>query len=1337
MADTATATDSIGLDYRINLAQLADSIKGAKSQLDKFHKELASLSKSASVTITIHDKAAKAQVAQFKNAIQATLNKAGELEIKEVTQPFGKTSGAVPRMTKDFNNLFTAMGRDEKRLGELNKAFNTVNRSIEKQSLAMTARGQKGGGEFYRTANREVMTLNHLKGTLVATSTGFRNVAAETQRAEAAKAKAVANRAYESKLKAETIAAKQLAAAQAKTAKAATVVSPISELKKMGITSATTTEQFHKMNFAVADHAKIAQLTRVQIKELQSSMASTGKATEEQAHQFNRLGKRLEHSEYQVRKQSSAMGDARRAQERWGAGFKYMMLSQMAWIASGAIIFGAIQGIAQALRDFLDFNQGLVDAAAITQATASGYEKMEAAAMSAFKNSTMGAKEATDALKILGQSGMDAADAAVALETVYKITTATGGDVTTVVKFLTTALNVWKLSAEDAAKVGNVLGAALNYSKLEVEDLGVSFNYVASMAKTIGMSIEELAATMAVMSNAGIKASTIGTGLRGVFSKLISSSPKLEKELDKVELKFSDVSLTSHTLFESLETLSKAGYDLRNVFTGMTRREAASLNVMLEQGVERFNLMAQALKDTTAVEVMFERSMMGMKNQLTLTGHQIQAVFLEGLKGSQTIIIGVAKAIQALVAAIRDLAPVLIGVEVSFAAIKIGMMLTAAASIKLAAGFTAATVATGFLDKALLMLDKHPIILGLTLLIGAFTAGKLIIDKFTKSAEESTSELNREIDALRKLQIILMDSNRTDKEKLEIMADYAKTFKFLQPLLINQKISLEDTVKLISTENKARENSKIAIEEQTLAIKEQQLARAEALKTQDHWLMNFALVTGPSEPYLKNLKEEIALLKDRIAIMKGEKKEKTIDRDMSYELTADMKEALDKLEYEAKDARGKAKADLDKGLNEFGITEKTKTELLTEQAKKRIEIDKKARAEMIEDPSSSALILAERDEKIAALDAQLRAQELLFAAYNKEITKIDEDAESDRQKIKDKALKDIEDRVGKREKAEKNAIKKVSGYNEDYLKLQYDLEKDLIDAEEEGYDKRIKLWDLESKARKKIYADLLKEAEDYYTKLATTVDRSPIIEKEMKRLAALILTIKELQPKLGIIKAKEKPKDPKDIGAGALEGLRKYRKLIEDEYKIWEDMAYEAAMAMQNSFSDLFFDAMMGDLKSLGDYWKSFTTSIKRMIANMASMWLMLSVFNLGGIAASHSGGLIKAHSGGLIKKMHSGGQNLKSDETIRVLKDQEYVIKDSSTRSIGVAALNYANQTGRLPQTQPQQVVNKNYTYIYAMDSESIDLALRKRGAGAISDISLNAGAYARGRRDPRAGRG
>ena len=53
--------------------------------------------------------------------------------------------------------------------------------------------------------------------------------------------------------------------------------------------------------------------------------------------------------------------------------------------------------------------------------------------------------------------------------------------------------------------------------------------YNAASASQAGLSLEETAATMMNLANNGLRASTIGTGLRRVLSSLIAPNAKLRK----------------------------------------------------------------------------------------------------------------------------------------------------------------------------------------------------------------------------------------------------------------------------------------------------------------------------------------------------------------------------------------------------------------------------------------------------------------------------------------------------------------------------------------------------------------------------------------------------------------------------------------------------------------------------------------------------------------------------------------------------------------------------------------------------------------------------------------
>jgi len=96
------------------------------------------------------------------------------------------------------------------------------------------------------------------------------------------------------------------------------------------------------------------------------------------------------------------------------------------------------------------------------------------------------------------------------------------------------------------------------------------------------------------------------------------------------------------------------------------------------------------------------------------------------------------------------------------------------------------------------------------------------------------------------------------------------------------------------------------------------------------------------------------------------------------------------------------------------------------------------------------------------------------------------------------------------------------------------------------------------------------------------------------------------------------------------------------------DVATSTAKAMQQAFSDFFFDAFTGKLKSLGDYVTSFCNSVSRAIANALSQQMSAgistgigSLFSGGSGAAVSAQGLVAAQVasyGEMAAGWHSGG---------------------------------------------------------------------------------------------------
>ncbi len=1096
------------------------------------------------------------------------------------------------------------------------------------------------------------------------------------------------------------------------------------QLKKMGISANTTAAEIKAMNLSAVEVSAALKLTKDRMKELTNQTAKTGKTTKASRQEFRRLEERMPGLTHEANKGVKAFGDYRRAMDRWGAGFKFMILSQAAWIASGAILFGTLTAITNAIKNFVDFHQDLRNAAAIVQATTAGYEKMEKAAVKAFLNSTLSLKDTTNALTILGQTGLEAAESAIVLETAYKITTATGGDMTTVVKFLTTAMSVWQIEAEGAAKIGNVLGAALNFSKLEVADLGTTFNFVASMAKSVGLSITDLSATMAVMSNAGIKASTIGTGLRGVFSKLLATTPKFEKELAKVGLSLDDVSLKTNSFFEVLKNLESAGFDIENIFKGLTRREAASLNVLLEQGSDRLDLMREALTDTNAVSVLFGRSMEGMKNQLILTGHAIQQFMIDRLNFLRPIITGTAKFIRELFTVLGELNGLILVVSGAWVTYRLALL-----SVSIATSGVAA--ATGKLAVVFAFLGKHPLFLAMTALVVTYATLKRVIDATTESLDEQLNKTERTIDDLRKLQILMKMTNKTEQEKLEILSNYAKDYPQLLDFLETHRdniIGVNDALKeLVDTEKLEAK----AIKAQMVAQKQADLSRIQALLEiaekrkkefeQDGGLIKSGLTNFLIDPAIKKYKSQIQELTNDIKRMKielgvvsGGKIETGEEGGLTFKWLPEMERALEKLRLKVGTETERARKELIKGLASFGLTEEAKTDETEKQTQARI---------------------------------------LLYQKYDETITKIDEKQE----RAIDRAIKGIERKVKSQEAAlERFAAKQVSeslrtatrllrefaraekqekSFRSKISKFREGLSDDEAKLVKNDFERKQLFLDKEIQERRRKYNELLEDTKDYYATLSKLAEDNDLLVPEKEKIEKMISAIEAMVTGLEKIETGEREdlfgRHPSNFSSGIEEGLRQARATLSDEYTIWKNLTNNVALAMRDSFSDLFFDAMRGELTSLADYFDAFATAVKRQIADVAASWVTSGLFGKdtgGGLFGSILGAVgnifnPSPSTGGAelgAPTFHSGGLNRRPGDTLNLLRKNEFVIKDSSARSIGTDALNFANRTGRLPSSGGNVThVSNSYT-IVAIDSESMDQALRRGGARAIQDISV-----------------
>jgi TP901 family phage tail tape measure protein len=102
-------------------------------------------------------------------------------------------------------------------------------------------------------------------------------------------------------------------------------------------------------------------------------------------------------------------------------------------------------------------------------------------------------------------------------------------DVSTAVDGLTTILNAWKMKASDASNVADTLFTTMRLGKTTIPELSNFIFQAAPLASALGISLEELGASIVTMTKQGTKTPIAMTQLRNVMAAIIRPSEDLMK----------------------------------------------------------------------------------------------------------------------------------------------------------------------------------------------------------------------------------------------------------------------------------------------------------------------------------------------------------------------------------------------------------------------------------------------------------------------------------------------------------------------------------------------------------------------------------------------------------------------------------------------------------------------------------------------------------------------------------------------------------------------------------------------------------------------------------------
>ena len=190
-------------------------------------------------------------------------------------------------------------------------------------------------------------------------------------------------------------------------------------------------------------------------------------------------------------------------------------------------------------------------------------------------------------------------------------------------------INQFGLSANEAERVINVLAAGSKYGAAEIEELSQSFKVAGSAASVMGLTVEQSAGALEVLSKANLKGSEAGTALRNIILKLNTelgvdlSRTSLSTALDALKPRLTDATYLSKIF--GMENVAAAQYLIQNssAVEEMTRKVTGT-NVAQEQAAVRTDTTAHKMEILRAkvddIKISFANSLGPMSAYASVVG---------------------------------------------------------------------------------------------------------------------------------------------------------------------------------------------------------------------------------------------------------------------------------------------------------------------------------------------------------------------------------------------------------------------------------------------------------------------------------------------------------------------------------------------------------------------------------------------------------------------------------------------------------------------------------------------------------------------------------------------
>ncbi|MCI8418846.1 MAG: phage tail tape measure protein [Lachnospiraceae bacterium] len=326
---------------------------------------------------------------------------------------------------------------------------------------------------------------------------------------------------------------------------------------------------------------------------------------------------------------------------------------------------GAVLGVSIGLKDtidtYKDFEAAMSQVQAVSGATEAEVTKLTNKAKEMGATTKFTAEESAQAFNYMAMAGWKTGDMLEGIEGILSLAAASGEELSTTSDIVTDALTAFRMQASDAGHFADVMAAATSNANTTVSGMGETFKYAATMAGTLGYSIEDVALAAGLMANSSIKGSMAGTALNSIFTRLSTNTGKARDALEEIGIGFFNSDGSARDLSDVLEELrtATASYsdqqksELANTIAGTEAQKG--LLAILNASTEDYSKLAEAVNNADGASKRMSDTMLdNLQGSLTLLQSAVDGVKIAFGERLSPYVRGIAEWLNGQMPAVED-----------------------------------------------------------------------------------------------------------------------------------------------------------------------------------------------------------------------------------------------------------------------------------------------------------------------------------------------------------------------------------------------------------------------------------------------------------------------------------------------------------------------------------------------------------------------------------------------------------------------------------------------------------------------------------------------------------